>query len=131
MLAGIENQHHVPRAERVSNGLGERAAGLRPYPERRGDPQRDQRGIFGVAELDQPGTAGKAGHQLAGQPERQPGLADAARAAQGQGADLAEQQGKLRQISLAADETVRLRGEIARAGGGISSHCLSDADAET
>jgi hypothetical protein len=48
------------------------------------------------------------------------------RPAQGQRAHLAQQQGKLRQISLAADKAVRLRGEISCADLGIGSHRLSE-----
>src|SRR2546427_432061 len=44
------------------------------------------------------------GEHVAGQPDREPRLADTARAAEGQSADLAQQPGQLGQITLAADE---------------------------
>ena len=58
---------------------------------------------------------------VAGQPHRQPGLADAARAAQGQRPDLAQQLGQLGQVTLTADEAVRLRWQVAAEyrGGGL------------
>ena len=54
-----------------------------------------------------------------GEPQRQPRLADAARSAQGQRADVAEQPGEFRQVPFPADEAVRLRREIAVAHRGL------------
>ena len=66
--------------------------------------------------------SGKPVDDLAGEPEREPGLADAAGPAQGQDADIAEQPGQLGQIPLPADEAVRLGREVSVAQHGLSSH---------
>ena len=65
------------------SGLGQRPVRLLPDPERGRDPPGDQGRVLGVGQLDQPGAVGEAGDDLAGQPEREPGLADAARARTG------------------------------------------------
>src|SRR5207342_2867355 len=74
-----------------------------------------------VGQLDQPRLVQVAGplvrvlpgEHVAGQPHREPRLADTAEAAERQRADLAQQPGQLGQVTLAADEAVRLRWQVA------------------
>ena len=125
VLTGVEDQQHPPWPQRLGQRLGQRPVRLLPDPERGRDPPRDQGRVLGVGQLDQPGAVGEAGDDLAGEPEREPGLADAAGSAQGQDADIAKQPGKLGQIPLPADEAVRLGREISVTQHGLSSHSPS------
>jgi hypothetical protein len=61
------------------------------------------------------------GDHVTGEPYRQARFADAAGTAQGQGAHIAKQPGKFGEITLTADEAVRLRRQVAaqESGGGL------------
>ena len=114
-----------PAAPRPGSPISGRSGSSR-IPKRGGDPPRDQVRVGRVGQLHQPGPVGKLRDQVAGQPHGQAGLADAARAAQGQGADVAEQQRELAQVALPADEAVRLRRKVARGRGSCGSHGIED-----
>ena len=121
VLAGIQDQQHVPRAQRLGQRLRQRDALLLTDPQRGGHRLRDR--AVPVGQLHQPRLVQVArplvrvralpGEHVAGQPHRQPRLADTTRATEGQGADLTQQPGQLGQITLTADEAVRLRRQVA------------------
>ena len=143
VLAGVQDQQHAPRAQRLGQRLRQRNALLLTDPDGGGD-------LLGglavpVGQLDQPGlvqgslarigrprigrprpgtvrlrTFGTDDH-VAGQPHREAGLADTTGTAEGQRADLAEEPGQLGKITLTTDKAVRLRWQVAAEdrGGGL------------
>ena len=119
VLAGIQDQQHVPRAQRLGQRLRQRDPLLLTDPQGGGHRLRDR--AVPVGQLDQPRLVQVArplvrvlaGEHVAGQPYREPRLADTAQAAERQRADLAQQPGQLGQVTLAADEAVRLRWQVA------------------
>jgi hypothetical protein len=146
MLAGIEDEKHVPRAQRLGQRLRQRNARLLAHPDRGRDMlgglaapvgQLDQPGLIEITprtprtpSTGSPGTLGRlsvlarsgaVGDHVAGEPYRQARFADATGPAQGQSTHIAKQPGQLGEITFTADEAVRLRWQVAaqESGGGL------------
>src|SRR5262249_29285316 len=69
-----------------------------------------------IGELDKPYAVRKLVCQLPAEPSGEPAFADAAGSAERQRAYVPEKQLQVTKITLAADEAVRLRGQIAQTG---------------
>ena len=123
VLAGIEDQQHPPRPQRLGQRLGQRPVRLLPDPERGRDPPRDQRRVRRCRPA-RPARRRRGSRCTISQASRSASLVlpMPPGPAQGQHADIAEQPGQLGQITLPADEAVRLGREVSVAQHGLSSH---------
>ena len=85
---------------------------------RREDRVVDQAGVPDVGELDQPCAVREGSREIGPDSDREAGLADAARADEGDQANRGELLPQLRELAAAADEAGRLGRQVAPATGG-------------
>ena len=114
MLAIVEHDQCLPRLQRVGQRVSQRAPGLGVDADERGHPGDDQVRLPQVAQLDHVDAvrevAGRGGHQ----PQGQPGLPDAARAAQGQGPGLVQRLAQIAEFAFPPDEPVWFLRQLGR-----------------
>ena len=112
VLAVVEGEQQQARPQRVGERLGQRAPGLFADA---GD-RRHARGhlvrMSQVSQLDEAHPVGKLIRGHGQDPQREPGLPDAPGPAQGQRADVAQHPAQFAELTLAADEAVRLLGQM-------------------
>ncbi len=78
--------------KRVFEGGLKRLTWFFAYPQRPGHPRADERGAGHIGQADQPRAVGETVRDITAEPQREPGLADSASAAQRQQTDVSEQQ---------------------------------------
>ena len=103
VLAVVQGQQQPARAQRVGEGVEQRASGFLADADNGGEPQDHQLGLPEIGQLDKPGSVGKV----------QPGLPDAPRPAQRQGPGYRQEPPQFTDLTLAPYEAIRLFGKIA------------------
>ncbi len=115
MLAIVEQDQGLPRLQHVGQRVRQRAPGLSVDADDRGHPRDDQVLLPQVAQLDHVDAvrevAGHGGHQ----PQGQPGLPDAARAAQGEGPGPVQRLAQIAKFTFPPDEPVWFLRKLGRA----------------
>ncbi len=114
MLAVVQHDQRLPRLQRVSQRVPQRAPGLAVHPDQGGHPGHDQVRLPQVAQFDHVHPVGEVPGHGGQQPQGQPGLPDPARAAQGEGPGPAQRVTQVAEFALPPDEPVWLLGQLSR-----------------
>ena len=114
MLAVVEHDQCLPRLQRVGQRVRQRPPGLSVDADQGGHPGDDQVRLPQVTQLDHVDAvrevAGRGGHQ----PQGQPGLPDAARAAQGEGPGPVQRLAQIAEFAFPPDEPVWFLRQLGR-----------------
>jgi hypothetical protein len=116
LLHVVQDEQQLAVAEMIGERVNQVPAGLLAHHQRPGNRRRHQARIRDRAQIGQVHAVGEAPELVRRDLQRQPRLADAARAREGEQARPLEQGRDLLHLMLAADERAPLWGQIAQAG---------------
>ena len=114
VLAAVQHDQDVPFFQRAGQRVQQRPAGLAIHADERGHPGHDQVRFPQIAQLDDAHPVRELAADHAEQPQRQAGLADAARAAQGERSRPVQRQPEVAQFTFPPDEPVRFPRQVSR-----------------
>ena len=118
VLAVVHEEQQLPVPQVGAQEVARLGGSLVAQVQGREDRVVDQGGVPDVGQLDQPGAVREGSSEIGPAPDREAGLADAARADEGDQADRGELLPELGELAAAADEAGRLGRQVAPTTGG-------------
>jgi len=114
VLAVVEHDQRLPRLQRVSQRVLQRAPGLAVDADEGGHPGHDQVRFPQIAQFDRVDAVSEIPGRRGQQPQGQPGLPDPARAAQGESPGTVQGVAQVAEFAFPPDEPVWLLRQLCR-----------------